>query len=232
MNELLLVTSLVISFGAVLVFHRIAGKGGLLAWIAVCAVFANIEVTMLVRAFGLDQTLGNTLFASSFLATDILSELYGKKEADKGVWTGICATVMFIVLSLMWQLYVPADADWASASVRTLFSNTPRILIASLVGYAVSELLDVWLYHKLWDMTTEKTGSREKFLWLRNNAATLISQLVNIVIFNVGAFAGIYSWQELLSITCACYLIYIFTSLLDTPFVYLARFLSIHAEKS
>ena len=72
------------------------GKGGLFAWIGICAVFANVEVLILVHAFGMDQTLGNTLFASSFLATDILSELYGKKDANKGVLVGIITTVMFI----------------------------------------------------------------------------------------------------------------------------------------
>ncbi|MBQ4495925.1 MAG: VUT family protein, partial [Spirochaetaceae bacterium] len=53
--------------------------------------------------------------------------------------------------------------------------------------------------------------------------STLVSQFVNIVIFNFGAFSGIYSFKELVSITAACYVIYIITNLLDTPFVYIAR---------
>ena len=96
MNEILLITSLMVSFGATLLFYKFFGKGGLFAWIGIAAVFANIEVTVLVHAFGMEQTLGNTLFASSFLATDILSELHGKKEADKGVYIGILTTVCFI----------------------------------------------------------------------------------------------------------------------------------------
>ena len=81
MNELLLIISLLVSFGATILFLKLFGKAGLFAWIGICAVFANIEVTILVHAFGMDQTLGNTLFASSFLATDILSEIHGTKDA-------------------------------------------------------------------------------------------------------------------------------------------------------
>lgn len=223
MNEILLLITLLISFSAAVLFNRLFGKSGLFAWIGICAVFANIEVTVLVNAFGMEQTLGNTLFASSFLATDILSELYGKKEADKGVYIGIITTVLFIIFSSLWIHYIPSQSDWAMPSVKALFSHTPRILIASLAGYAVSELLDVWLYHKWWNFTQKKSGSSRKFLWVRNNFSTLISQLVNIIIFNAGAFWGIYDTSELVKITAACYVIYIFTSLLDTPFVYAAR---------
>lgn len=223
MNELLLTASLLISFGATLLFLKLFGKSGLYVWIGISAIFANIEVTILVHAFGMDQTLGNTLFASSYLATDILSELYGKKDANRGVKFGILTTLFFIVMSFLWTHYIPATDDWAMPSVKSLFSNTPRILLASLIAYVVSETVDVWLYHKWWDLTVKKFGSKNKFLWLRNNFSTLISQLINIVIFNFGAFLGIYSFTELISITIACYVIYIATSLLDTPFIYIAR---------
>ena len=223
MNELLLVLSLLISFGSTVLFLKLFGKSGLFAWIGICAVFANVEVLILVHAFGMDQTLGNTLFASSFLATDILSELYGKKDANKGVLVGIITTVLFILLSTMWINYVPAEGDWAMPFVKQLFANTPRVLIASLIAYAVSEAFDVWLYHKWWTFTEKRFGNKDKYLWFRNNFSTLFSQLVNIVIFNFGAFLGIYSLPQLFSITLACYVIYIVTSLLDTPFIYLAK---------
>ena len=223
MNELLLILSLLISFGSTVLFLKLFGKSGLFAWIGICAVFANVEVLILVHAFGMDQTLGNTLFASSFLATDILSELYGKKDANKGVLVGIITTILFILLSTMWINYVPAEGDWAMPFVKQLFANTPRVLIASLIAYAVSEAFDVWLYHKWWTLTEKRFGNKDKYLWFRNNFSTLFSQLVNIVIFNFGAFLGVYSLSQLFSITIACYVIYIVTSLLDTPFIYLAK---------
>ena len=206
-----------------MLFLKLFGKGGLFAWIGICTVFANIEVTLVVNAFGMDQTLGNTLFAATFLGTDILSEIYGKKEATKGVLAGIFTSLTFILLSFLWVHYIPAESDWASDFVHGLFSNTPRMLLSSLIAYAVSEAVDVFLYHAWWNLTEKKSGSHTKFLWFRNNFSTLISQFINIVIFNFGAFLGIYTFKELVAITGACYVIYIATSLLDTPFVYIAR---------
>ena len=223
MNELFLIITLLVSFGGTLLFMKAFGKGGLFAWIGICTVLANIEVTVLVHAFGMDQTLGNTLFAATFLATDILSEVYGKKEAGKGVMAGILTNLSFILLSFMWVRYTPAQGDWASPFVQGLFSNTPRMLISSLAAYVISEFIDVFLYHAWWNLTEKKTGSRTKMLWFRNNFSTLVSQFVNIVIFNFGAFSSVYSLNDLISITASCYVIYIATSLLDTPFVYIAR---------
>ena len=223
MNELFLIITLLVSFGGTILFLKVFGKGGLFAWIGIATVFANIEVTIVVHAFGMDQTLGNTLFAATFLATDILSELYGKKEANKGVLAGILTSLTFILLSFFWVHYIPAQSDWASEFVHGLFSNTPRMLLSSLIAYVVSEFIDVTLYHAWWKLTEKKTGSHTKMLWFRNNFSTLISQFVNIVLFNFGAFLGIYSFKELLAITASCYVIYVATSLLDTPFVYIAR---------
>ena len=222
-NEILLVISLTVSFSSLLIFHRFFGKSGIYVWIALCAVLANIEVTVLVHAFGMEQTLGNMLFASSFLATDMLSEFYGKKDANKGVWIGIATTALFIVFSTMWVHYIPSANDISMPSIKQLFSNTPRILTASLVAYAVSELLDVRLYHACWNLTERISGGKNKMLWLRNNFSTLISQAVNIIIFNFGAFTGIYPLKELIALTLSCYVIYIATSILDTPFLYIAR---------
>lgn len=223
MNELFLIITLLVSFGGTILFLKVFGKGGLFAWIGIATVFANIEVTIVVHAFGMDQTLGNTLFAATFLATDILSELYGKKDATKGVLAGIFTSLTFILLSFLWVHYIPAESDWASEYVHGLFSNTPRMLLSSLIAYVISEFVDVSLYHAWWNLTEKKTGSHTKMLWFRNNFSTLISQFVNIVLFNFGAFLGIYTFKELLSITASCYVIYVATSLLDTPFVYIAR---------
>ena len=222
-NEVRLIISLLVAFSSLILVQKFLGKTGVYAWIAICTILADVEVTILVRAFGLEQTLGNTLFAATFLATDILSEIYGKKESRNGAIVGILSTVAFMFFSFLWQGYIPSENDWAIPFVKGLFANTPRMLLASLVAYAISEILDVNLYHWIWDFTEKRSGSREKFLWLRNNCATLISQFVNIVIFNFGAFIGIYDWPTLLQVTASCYLIYVFTSLLDTPFIYLAR---------
>lgn len=165
-NELLLILTLLLTFSGVLVFYKIFGKTGLHVWTAIATITANIEVLILVEAFGMEQTLGNVLFASNFLVTDILSELHGKEEANKAVNIGIAASIAFIFISQSWFLYTPAANDWASESIYAIFSNTPRLMLASFLVYAICQKFDVWAYHKWWAFTQKKFGDRDSFLWL------------------------------------------------------------------
>lgn len=222
-NELLLLGSVVFIFSMTLFSYRFFGKSGLYCLSAIATILANIEVLLLIRAFGMEQTLGNVLFAVTFLITDILSECEGKKEANKAVWIGMFTSLFFLLLSQSWLLYIPAESDWAMGAIREIFSSTPRMLISSFTVYAVSQMFDVWLYHRWWAFTEKKTGDRRRFLWLRNNGSTLISQLLNTLLFTLFAFYGTYDVGTLLSIFASSYVIYIFTSLLDTPVLYLAR---------
>ncbi|MDO4270642.1 MAG: queuosine precursor transporter [Eubacteriales bacterium] len=229
-NEMLLLGSLVVLYGAVLLWFYLFGAGGLTAFTVFATIAANIEVLLLVDAFGMEMTLGNILFATTFLVTDILSETMGKKAAQRAVWAGICANLLFILVSQSWLLYVPSPNDWAAPAMRTVFSNTPRMMLSSLAVYAIAQIFDVWLYHKWWALTEKRTGDRRAWLWLRNNGSTLLSQLVNAMLFTLFAFYGTYDWGTLLSIALSSYVIFIFTSLLDTPVVYLAR--RLHDKKA
>ena len=222
-NELLLIGSLFLIYGSVLLAYYLFGKTGLYIMTVLSTVFANIEVLMLIDGFGMEQTLGNVMFAASYLITDILSENEGKKAASKAVRLGMFASIIMLLFTQYWLLYTPADADWASTHIHAIFATTPRLLLASLIGYIISQQFDVWLYHKWWEFTTKKTGDRTRFLWLRNNGSTLISQLINTLIFTLIAFAGWYDTKTLISVMLSSYVIFIFTSLLDTPTVYLAR---------
>lgn len=223
MNEILILGAIFLNYTLVLLSFRLFKKDGLIMWTIIATITANIEVMILIKAFGIEQTLGNVLFASSFLVTDILSEVYGKKEANKAVWIGTCTSLIFIILSQYWLLYIPSTQDWAMSSMETIFSNTPRIMLAGIVAYVISQLFDVWLYHKWWALTTKKTGDSKPFLWLRNNGSTLISQLLNVLLFTGLAFGGTFPPETVFSIFLSSYLIYVVTSIADTPFVYFAR---------
>ncbi len=223
MNEILLICSLAVIYGGVLFAYRFFGKSGLFAFTVIATILANIEVLILVDAFGMEQTLGNVLFASTYLITDILSENESKKAANRAVNIGIFASVSMVIISQSWFLYEKSTNDWVFAGIETVFSTTPRLILASLIGYAVSQKLDVWLYHKWWDWSAKKWGDSRRFLWLRNNGSTLISQIINTVLFNGIAFFGMYDTATFISIMVSSYVIYIFTSLLDTPIVYISR---------
>ena len=222
-NELLLVSSLVVIFGSTLLAYRFFGKSGLYAMTVIATIASNIECMIMVNAFGIEQTLGNVFFAVTFLITDILSENHGKKEADKAVFIGVFTSIFFIIISQSWLMYVPSESDWVMPSIRTVFSNTPRMMISSLMVYAVSQFIDVRLYHLWWKFTNKKCGDSKKFLWVRNNGSTLISQFINTILFTLFAFYGTYDFSTLISIMVSSYIIYVITALCDTPFIYLAR---------
>ncbi len=101
-NEILLILSVLVCYGSVLVLFKIFREIGLFTWTVIATIAANIEVLILVKAFGMEQTLGNVLFASTFLVTDILSEIYGKKAANKAVLIGCATSAIFIILSQYW----------------------------------------------------------------------------------------------------------------------------------
>ena len=106
-NEFLLIFALVVTFSGVVLFYYLFGKSGLYCFTVLATITANIEVLILVNAFGMEQTLGNILFASSFLVTDILSEIYGKKASQKDVSLGIANTYALINLTQIWLHYTP-----------------------------------------------------------------------------------------------------------------------------
>lgn len=223
MNELLLIVNLVILYLAVLLWYKFFKTKGLYAFSIFATILANIEVMILIKAFGLEQTLGNVLFATTFLITDIISEVEGKKEANKLVNLNIATSILFVIVSQLWLAYRPSASDVAMNNIKAIFTSTPRIVFASLFVYAIVQKLDVWLYHKWWKYTYSKFLDSKRFLWVRNNASTLISQLVNTILYTLIAFSGKYSWKIIAQIMLTSYIIFIFTSLLDTPVIYLAR---------
>lgn len=228
-NEVLLFINLLVMYSAILFFYKFFGATGLICWTVFATIAANIEVMILINAFGYEQTLGNILFATTFIVTDILSEVYGKKKAQQAVNIGIMVSAMFIVTSQIWLLYTPSADDQIFPHMQAVFSNTPRIMLAGLFVYALVQKFDVWLYHKLWDKTTAHSGNKHSFLWLRNNGSTLFSQLLNTILFTFAAFWGVYELPVLKDIIFTSYIIFAITSILDTPVVYIARSMKVHS---
>ncbi len=229
-NEWILIAMLFATYSLVILWYRLFGVKGLISFSVLATIAANIEVLIVVKAFGIEQTLGNVLFASTFLITDILSETEGKKVSQTAVNIGILASATFVLFSQSWLLYTPSDTDMVFPAIKAVFSQTPRVMLASFLVYAVSQKFDVWAYHRWWEFSSKRFGDARRFLWLRNNGSTLISQLVNTVLFTLGAFGGVYDAGTLLSIGVSSYIIYAVASLLDTPFVYWAR--RIHEKRN
>ena len=232
MNELLFFASIILCFGLLLVVNKLFGKGGLYAWIAMASILANIEVTKNIALFGFQDfvTLGNVSFASIFLATDILSENYGYEASKKGVHIGLFSVVSFLLMIQLDLLFIPSDSGlFMHETMKNLFGLNGAfvwVTISSVTMFYLANLLDVWLFNKI----KQKTG--EKKLWLRNNVASIIAQsLENFVFCILGfyllplLFAGgsIYSFTNCLIIAGTTCLLEAIISIIDTPFVYLAK---------
>ncbi|WP_423363197.1 queuosine precursor transporter [Mycoplasma sp. P36-A1] len=222
-NELLLIISVFIYFGLFLVMYKLFGKYGLVVWNVVALLLANIEVMLLVNAFGMTMTLGNVAFATSFLVSDLVCEKYDRKTADRIVMLGFIILLAFIAASQLWLHFSPAEGDVMMSHFKLVFSNSPRIIFAGLFVYVIVQLIDVRLYYMWWGITKKFNKDESKYLWIRNNGSTLISQLLNAILFNLVAFYGVFSNTDLINVIISTYIIYIFTSLIDTPFLYLCR---------
>lgn len=216
MNMVLFFVTAVVTFGLLVVVSKLFGKEGIYTWIGMAVVVANILVCKNVDLFGLSATLGNVLFGTVFLATDILTEQYGVKAARKAVWMGISMEVITIILTQVALLFIPNSLDMVQDSMQNIFGLFPRVAIASCSMFIFSNQLDIFLFDKI----RQKTG--EKYLWLRNNVATIVSQCVENYLFYVIAFLGIYTMRDIFMMTVTCCIIEIVVAILDTPFLYLA----------
>lgn len=217
MNELLLIVKMLAAFFAILFALKFFGKAGMYAWIAIASILANIIVAKNIEVFGIDATMGNVMFASTFLATDILTEKYGAKDAKKGVYIGLFSVLMYLAISQLCLLFMPSEIDMVHGSMTGLFTLAPRICIASVSMYFLANLLDVVLYDAL------RKRFDGKRMWLRNNVCTITCNGIENFGFVVLAFAGIYPVKELLIIAISTSIIEAAIAVCDTPFLYLAK---------
>lgn len=216
MNTSILFAEIILAFSAVVMAGKLFGEYGLTAWVAFATVAANIMTAKTSVIFGMDAATGTVLFASTFLATDILCERYGAQSARRAVYIGLAAIVAFTVAAQVTLAYRPSASDYADGSMRTLFTLNLRISIASAVMYAVANLADVALFEGI----REKTGERK--LWLRNNVSTIVCNCAENFAFIFLAFAGIYSVSECVIIAASTSVIEAVVAICDTPFLYLA----------
>ena len=216
MNERLLFLEIVVVFSLLLLSKRLFGKAGVLAWIPLATVTANILTVKNASIFGLNTAIGSVMFASTFLATDILTECYGVKEARRGVMMGFFGAVMFMVCSQIALCYSPSSIDYASESMRELFELNFRVSLASITMYLAANMADVFLYDRL------KTRTCGKKIWLRNNISTIVCNCAENFLFVLLGFYGMYDFAQCIGIACSISIIEAIVGICDTPFLYAA----------
>ena len=217
MNNIMLFVEVVCLFGTLVLCKRLFGKDGVFAWVAMATILANVITAKNADVFGLSTAIGTVMFASTFLATDILSECYGKGEAKKAVYIGLFSSALLIVATQIALAYSPSEFDYADGAMRVLFSMNLRISIASMVMYFIANMADVYIFNRLKD---KMNGKR---LWLRNNVATILCNCLENFGFIGLAFAGIYDAPTIFTIALSTSIIELLVALLDTPFLYIAK---------
>ncbi len=216
MNEILWFVFIFIDLFLALLVFRVLGKLGLYALIIAEIIICNIQVIKTIELFGVTTTLGNIAYASIFWATDVLHEIYGEREARIGVWLGFYGSVLTAILMFFAIKFIPAPSDFAHPHLEVIFGFMPRVVLASWIAYIISQHHDVWAYG-FW-----KRRTKGRLLWLRNNASTMVSQLIDTSIFCTIAFYGVFEKSIFWQIFLTTYFLKWFIAILDTPFIYLA----------
>ena len=231
---------LILCFLSILVFLRLFGYVGLYVYSAIAIIAANIQVLKQANFNFFSSinekiipfyepspiALGTILFASTFLCTDILSEYYGKEKARKNVLIGFCSFFLMTILMLVTIGIQPAEDEWVSMvqeSLAILFTPMTSIFVASMIAYLISQYFDIWFFSYL------KTVSSNKLLWLRNNVSTAVSSLIDNTIFSIFAWIILnpnpFPLSDVIMIfILGVYLLRVFIAILDTPFIYLAKY--------
>ena len=186
---------------------------------ATSIIFANIVGIKIIRLGPLNVSMGIWLVPITFLITDILAEVKGKKFVSQLVWATAIAMIfsyIFIKISIWVQ---PAERFIdANPAFIEVFQNSARIFIASIIAFIISQLHDIWAF-EYW-----KQKTKGKYFWLRNNLSTIVSQFIDTTIFIFIAFYHMtpkFDFTFMWSLILPYYVLKIILALLDTPFAYL-----------
>ncbi|EGQ3598019.1 queuosine precursor transporter [Staphylococcus pseudintermedius] len=217
-NEWLGLGSFIVTFVLMVVMFRLFGKSGLYAWVAIGTIIANIQVLKTVDIFTISATLGNVMFASIYLATDILNDIYGRKVAKKAVWLGFSSTFIMIIVMQVSLAFQPSEVDMAQDAMKAIFDVVPRIAFASITAYIIGQHIDVLVFNMI-----KKVFRSDRTFFIRAYGSTTLSSIVDTALFVMIAFYGSLPNGVVLEIFITTYLLKLLTTVLNVPFGYWAK---------
>ena len=190
--------------------------GLFIASLVTCNLVANKFVTLNLGFTEFILSAGVLAYPLTFLITDLLSELYGRKLTNKIIASGFGALLLVLIILKLGGAFHAIDSSPVSdAAYATVFANSWRVIFASMVAYLLAQLIDVRLFH-FWKRLT-----KGKHLWLRNNASTILSQLVDTTLVVGVLFIGVEPINKILLFILHGWLFKMLCALADTPLLYL-----------
>ena len=171
-----------------------------------------------------ELSVGILPYPLTFLITDLISEIYGKKKANQVVVTGIFAS-FFSMAILLIANRVPAieNSPIDDLTFNKVFALSPIAVLASMIAYLLAQFVDIRIYH-FWKKLT-----RGKMLWLRNNFSTFSSQLIDtILVVGLLSFFDVLEWSLFWGLVISGFLFKVLVAALDTPILYFFVFIIPH----
>ena len=194
------------------------GRTAIFVFTVGCILVSNVTVTKQVQFLGITTSLAVFIFSVTYLANDILTEYWGRRDAMKLVISNLTAQVAFMTYSMA-AIWTPASStDTASPAIASLFTVTPRVTLAAITS-AVGGVICVAVFSAL----KRKFRKGALSLAVRNSVSTILGNWVNSVVFFVVAFYGVFPNHVLSQIVVSALLAKLTVGILDTPFMFLAR---------
>ena len=192
--------------------------GLFLAALVVCNLVANKFVSLDLGFVRFDTlSVGILPYPVTFLVTDIISEMYGRRRANSVVLVGFIASLFVLgVLLVGGALAAKPDTGVDDSAFNAVFGKSWRVVAASMSAYLAAQYLDVRLFH-FW---RRLTGGRH--LWLRNNASTIFSQLIDTTLVVTVLFYGEWGAEKITGAVLDAWKFKLLCALADTPLIYLA----------
>lgn len=190
-------------------------SGIFIASLVTCNLIANKFVTVDLGFKVFVVSAGILPYPITFLVTDLISELYGQKKANLVVVAGFFASM--VVLLFLWlggQFNAIPDSLVSDQVYDSVFRNAWRIIAASMIAYLFAQVVDVRIFH-FWKKLTNG-----KHLWLRNNASTVVSQLLDTILVICILFFGVWGTGQIFSAIIDGWTFKMLMALIDTPIIY------------
>jgi uncharacterized integral membrane protein (TIGR00697 family) len=179
-----------------------------------CLITANITAVKLVNVFGLVLPAGIIIFPISYIFGDVLTEVYGYRQARRVIWLGFFCNFIAVVAIWLGQV-LPSASFWNGQSAyERILGYTPRLLVASFLAYLVGEFANSFVLAKM------KIATKGRWLWTRTIGSTLVGEGLDSLVFMTIAFFGEIPMEELASVIVTQWLVKSAYEAAVTPLTY------------